>query len=255
MLGKWLRRHSSTSANGRALGRSEQLERDLQDLKHALERSGVGFLLDAMESSGFYSPLISKEPRTWRDPAPEEPEEISWYACRRAEQLSSEADKAALLQELEGEPRVGRRKHICFALAHLCSNTRDVKLYALLMEILAAEPDEEVRISAYIGLERLDKRGLDVHYLLDVAVNGSSNESPNAIYALENSDPARTEDALIEIIRFGGGRALDAGCRVLGMVGTRKCLSDLEMVKRRSRDLGLRSDIDQSIAEILARYP
>lgn len=228
--------------------REELLKRDLEQLKRALETNGMGYLLDAMESKALYSPRINRS-----DSGYESSEQVSWYATRHAEQLTAEADKVALLQELGRDPSTTRRGRICFALAHLCSNTSDVQLYAYLTELLETEPDADVRISTFIGLERLDKRGLDVDFLVDVAVNGTDNESPNAIFALKGTDPARTEDVLIDIIRYGTGRALYAGCSVLGEVGTTKCLEDLEKVKRRSRDASLRWAIDRSVTAIKAR--
>ena len=91
-----------------------------------LENNGIEFLISKMASNEVYSEYVLERRKI--DLSFGSTDNISWYAYKRSDQLSSQDDKEALLALLLDPKHSDSKKYIYCCLASICSNNNDKDL-------------------------------------------------------------------------------------------------------------------------------
>ncbi|ABG59019.1 HEAT repeat domain-containing protein [Cytophaga hutchinsonii] len=221
-------------------------------LESDLRNNDMSFLVNTMASEELYSPLLQRKRRTEISNT----DQVSWYACRRAETLSTEDEKEALLQLLALPAYEAKKRHLFFCLAYVCTNTKDNALFNFLMMHLEHEKDADVNISILIGIEKMDKTaaGLNIEPIKQLAKKRGVHLKTNAILAL-----AKTADPEVEPLLLGLFAATKDShmkniiCTTLETVGTRACVPLLTEAYRKTRNSLLRQGIDLVLNAVKSR--
>lgn len=230
--------------------RQRKVDEAVAALQDRLRTCSMIDLIDAMDNNELVHPSLKLKREKHKEFA--STDQISWYAFEQARKVGSQAHKAELLAMLGHAVDQNRRKHIYYTLGYYCSNAKDHEVYQQITQGILSENDS-IAESALIGLRRLDKTGLDITVLKQMAEQGQWELATTAIDALGRAPAAEVEDFLIGILRTTGAMEREAACGALARAGTEKSLPDLQELKKRTRDVLLRSTIEYAIAEIHKR--
>ncbi|MDZ7900173.1 MAG: HEAT repeat domain-containing protein [Arcicella sp.] len=235
------------------LGREKKLEKARIKLISDLEVGSIDFLISQMTNHEVYSPLLEKKQKresTWSST-----DYITWYAYERARELSSENDKKKLLLKLNSESDSSIKNHIYYCLSHICANSTDSKLFNFLMEKLEIEDNEECKVSILFGLRNMIKDlSCNLEPLKKMIHTKSIALKRMSISALSHVNDKDVEDLLLDIFKNKKDNHIRATvCFPLESVGTKKAIPVLNEVYKKTRDFGLRNDIERVIAFIKER--
>lgn len=233
------------------ISNDKKLEKTRLALIESLDIGDIEYLLKQMESTEIYSDLLNKKRQTETSNT----DEISWYAYRRAEKLSVSEEKEQLLQKLNIENNEVTRKHIYFCLAHYCKNTGDKSLFNFLMTCLDKEKDNNCRLSILIGISYMVKSAdLNIEPLKKLAKSRSRDLKINSIIALQQTNDSEVENLLLSIfIDTKDSHTKSMITHTLETTGTENSIPYLQEAYKKTRDYGLRSDIERTIEKIKAK--
>lgn len=230
------------------LSNDKKLEKARLALIESLDNGNIDYLLKQMGSSEIYSELLNKK----RQSETSNTDEISWYAYRRAEQLSLSDEKEHLLQKLNTETNETTKKHIYFCLAHLCKNTNDKSLFNFLMTCLDSEKDNNCRLSILIGISYMPKSAdLNIEPLKKLVKIRNRDLKINSIIALQQTNDIEVENLLLSLFTdTKDSHTKSMITHTLETTGTEKSIPHLQEAYKKTRDYGLRGDIERTIQKI-----
>ncbi|WP_236614062.1 HEAT repeat domain-containing protein [Nafulsella turpanensis] len=226
----------------------KELEKARIKLESELSIRGVDFLIEQMNSEDIYSPLLEKRRRTETSRT----DEVKWYAYRRAEELSTDNEKENLLNLRASHSASPKRKHIYFALAHLCKNRVDNELFDFLMKCLKSESDDICKRVILIGIQKMEKSAnLNIEPIKMLAKHKSRDLKVNSILALQKTHDEEVEQLLLDIFKgTKDSHIKNMICTPLQSVGTFKAVPILEEAYKKTRDIGLRHNIELTVNRI-----
>ena len=215
-----------------------------------LENCDIDFLVRQMMSNDIISPLLNQK----RKAETSSTDEISWYAYRRAEKLNSKDDKEQLLKKLDVESDPLVKKEVYFCLSHLCKNTADKQLFNFLTDKLETV-DKESKNSILMGLREMKKDlDLNIEPVKKLTKSKSWDVKINAIEALKYTEDKQVEDLLLMLFQdTNDSFTKGVICTSLSTLGTLKSVPVLQAALKKTRDVGLRYNLEDSIREIGVR--
>jgi len=224
----------------------KKIEKERDKLISDLENGDIEYLLKQMDSKEIFSPLLLRK----RKKVTSLTDDISWYAYRRAETLNSDSFKEQLISKVTNDLDSSIKQHAYFCLAHLCKNLNDKELFIFLMNQLELEKNNDCKTVILIGIRDMDKTDLNVDPIKKIAKSRSSINI-NAILALNLSNDSEIEDLLLELFDdTKDSHKKSMICSTLMTVGTQKSIPHLLAAYKRTRDYGLRSDIELAMKKI-----
>ncbi len=228
--------------------KDKKLEKARLTLIESLDNGTIDYLLNQMDSTEIYSPLLNKR----RETEISNTDNISWYAYRRAEKLNLSIEKQQLIDKLCSETDDNKKKHIYFCLGHYCKNKIDNSLFNFLMERLETEKDNNCRLSILIGISYMPKDAiLNIEPLKKLIKVRNRDLKINSIVALGHTNDNEVEDLLLSIfIDTKDIHTKSVITHTLEITGTKKSIPFLKEAYKRTRDYGLRSDIERTIEKI-----
>ena len=228
--------------------KNKKLEKARLELIESLKNGSIAYLLDQMNSSEIYSPLLTEK----RKDQISSTDDISWYAYRRAEELNSPREKQELIDQLNATTDDNRKHHIYFCLAHYCKNTIDNPLFNFLMERLEAEKDKQCKLSILIGIADMPKdAALNIEPLKKLTKIRNTDLKINSIIALRNTNDKEVEDLLLSIfVETKNSHTRAMITYTLETTGTGKSIPFLKEAYKKTRDYQLRSAIETAIEKI-----
>ncbi|MEZ4772422.1 MAG: HEAT repeat domain-containing protein [Bacteroidia bacterium] len=231
----------------------KKLEEAILKLETDLRNNDLRFLVEVMASDEIYSPLLHQRRQTEISSK----DYISWYGYRRAEKLESENDKQTLLSFLDDNKLQSKKRHVYFALAHLCKNRTDDQLFNFLMNRLEEEKDPDFKIAILIGIESMDKTAssINIEPIKTLAKGRSRELKIKAICALQKTNDTDVEPLLLKI--FEGTKdshIKNMICTPLETVGSEKSIPVLNKAYKNTRDYILRDGIERTLEEIDKRH-
>jgi hypothetical protein len=231
--------------------KDQKLEQAKLELIEDLKNGSIDYLLEQMNSTEIYSLLLNEK----RDTGRSNTDDISWYAYRRAEKLNSPLEKQELLDRLNSTEDCNRKKHIYFCLAHYCKNTTDNSLFNFLMNRLETEKDNSCRLSILIGIAYMPKESvLNIEPLKKLIKIRNRDLKINSIIALQKTNDKEVEDLLLSIfVDTKDSHTKSMIVHTLETIGTIKSISFLKEAYKKTRDYGLRGDIERTIYKIEAK--
>jgi hypothetical protein len=233
------------------LSNNKKLEKAKLALIESLDKGNIDYLLKQMESTEIYSDLLYKK----RQAETSSTDEISWYAYRRAENLCLKDEKEHLLKKLNIATNDITKKHIYFCLAHYCKNTNDKSLFNFLMTSLDSEKDSDCRLSILIGISYMSKSAdLNIEPLKNLVKIRNRDLKINSIIALQQTNDSEVENILLSL--FTDTKDSHTKLMIthtLETTGTEKSIPHLQEAYKRTRDYGLRDDIERTIEKIKAK--
>lgn len=243
-------RRKEIKQDGKPLTLADKLEIAKQQLIFDLEKNGMEFLITKMADNGDYSELITERRKTI-DSSYSSSDSASWYAYRQSEKLNSQEDKEELLSLLTTEKYADFKKYIYCCLSSICSNTNDKDLFNFLIDKVQIEDDERIKVSI---LSRLSDVMKDSTYNIEpiklLVKEGTGDESHAAIKALSNTNDPEVEDILLDEFKITSTHMKGMICGPLSTVGTLKSIPILKEAYKKTRDGGLRAEIDNTIYRI-----
>jgi hypothetical protein len=230
------------------LSTDKKLEKARLALIESLDNGNIDYLLNQMESTDIYSELLNKKRQTETSNT----DDISWYAYRRAEKLSLRNEKDGLLQKLNLESNENKKKHIYFCLAHYCKNTNDKSLFNFLMTCLESEKDNNCRLSILIGISYMRKSSdMNIEPLKKLAKTRNRDLKINSIIALQQTNDIEVENLMLSLFtETKDSHTKSIITHTLETTGTEKSIPYLQEAYKKTRDYGLRFDIERAIEKI-----
>ena len=230
---------------------SKKIEKAKAKLIEDLKNGSIDFLLQQMASDKIYSPLLNINRTTVVDNT----DDISWYAYRRAEELTTPADKEQLLKKLNFESDPSLKRHIYFCLSHLCKNTNDVVLFNFLMNTLEMEKDKDCKRIILLGLPDIKKNdSFNIEHLKKLANSKSRDLKTHSIRALRNTTDKEVEELLLgHFVGTKDSHMKNIISGTLKTVGTSKSIPILNEAHKKTRDYGLRYTIEETVKKITER--
>lgn len=246
-------RRKQNNQDSKPLTLEDKLEIAKQQLISNLEKNGMVFLITKMASNVDYSELITERRKTI-DSSYSSSDSTSWYAYRRSEKLNSQEDKEQLLALLINEKYADFKKYIYCCLSSICSNTNDKNLFNFLIDKVQMEDDERIKISI---LSRLSNVIKDSTYNIEpiklLVKEGTGDESHAAIRALANTNDPEVENILLDEFKITTTHMKGIICGPLSTVGTLKSIPVLKEAYKKTRDGGLRAEINNTIYRVETR--
>lgn len=182
-------------------------------------------------------------------------DKVSWFAMQRSFELSSEKDKAELLELLHDEAYSSQRSDIYRCLGSICGNTNDKELCNLLIRVIDITRDERTIVSILSRLQNVKKDdSINIEPIKKHLKEGNSDIILAAIRALAHTNDSEVEDLLLEEFKYANSNLKTTICITLESVGAEKAIPVLQKAYKRTRDQGLRMHIDDALAKISARH-
>lgn len=228
----------------------KKLEETKNKLISDLEKGSLDFVLDKMESTEIYSPLLEETRKTLVSSE----HDVCRYAYIRGTQYNSLSDKEQLLKKLSIETNPIRKSNLYFCLAHYCNNSSDKSIFNFLMDKILAE-DDNCKKSILLGIQEMNKDAdLNIEPLKKLATSKKSELYWNAIFALQNTHDPEVETLLLSIFEETKNNVKKGViCASLRSIGTKKSLPILQDTYKKTRDASLRWDIELAIQAIEER--
>ena len=220
-------------------------------LIESLNKGDIENLLNQMGNTNIFSDLLIKK----RQAQTSNTDEISWYAYRRAEDLSLSSDKEQLIKRLNNESNDSKRRHIYFCLAHYCKNTNDKSLFNFLMDCLESEKNNDCKLSILIGILYMPKsKDLNIEPIKKLTKTRNRDLKINSIIALQQTNDEQVENLLLSLfIETKDNHTKSIIINTLETTGTEKSIPYLKESYKKTRDYGLRGDIERTIEKITAK--
>lgn len=246
-------RRNKIKQDSKPLTLTDKLEIAKQQLISDLEKNGMVFLITKMASNADYSELITERRKTI-DSSYSSSDSTSWYAYRQSEKLNSQNDKKELLALLTNENYADFKKYTYCCLSNICSNTNDKDLFNFLIDKVQIEDDERIKVSILSRLSDVIKdSSYNIAPIKILVAEGTADESHAAIKALSNTNDREVEDILLDEFKITSTHMKGMICGPLSTVGTLKSIPILKEAYKKTRDGGLRAEIDNTIYKIESR--
>ncbi|MGB4771269.1 MAG: HEAT repeat domain-containing protein [Chitinophagaceae bacterium] len=205
--------------------KSLRLEEDLNKLLSDLENGDMKYLVKQMGNDNIYSELLHKK----RKYEISSTDDISWYAYRQSEKLSSARDKNELLQILLDKEFASFKKYIYTCLANICSNNNDRELFNFLVDKVLYEDDDSITTSVLSRFGEVKKdETFNIEPIKKLVVSGTYDVSHAAIKALSNSNDSEVETLLLDEFKITDRHMQGMICGPLSTVGTLKSIPVLK---------------------------
>lgn len=127
---------------------------------------------------------------------------ISWKARREAEKLHDEKLVQPLMNFIAKESDAAKRDSAYFVLAQIALNTGNEAAAPFIVQQLAAEQDDDLRISMLLHLKPLSKsKGTDLQPVISYLTSENEQLRQAAIQALQHAESSAAEEALVNIVK------------------------------------------------------
>ncbi len=176
---------------------------------------------------------------------------ISWFAVAELRNRKKEDDKMLLLKALQ-DPKKYDKHYVLYCLGFLCSHTQDKALFSFLMQELAPPKNKDFVTTALMGLrDFIITPELNIETLLHYAqIKNNNSLRVQAILALCYCQHPGMEDYFLDMLKGASNHIRDMIMSPLETVATKKSKHILEEMYKRTRDYGLRSNIERILAKI-----
>jgi hypothetical protein len=176
---------------------------------------------------------------------------ISWFAVAELRKRKGEEDKNLLITALQ-EPLKYEKDYVLYTLGFLCSHTQDKELFRFLMKELAPPQNKDLVTTALMGLRNfIITPELSINTLLRYAqIKNNNSLRVHALQALSHCQHPGIEDFFLNTLKGASNNIRSMLMFPLETVVTKKSKPILEQMYKRTRDYGLRSDIERIIAKI-----
>ncbi len=227
-------------------------EKELQEAKQKvisdLETKGIKLLLSALKSDEVYSEIILERQKKGSFNGDDN---ISWLAFLQTTKLHTSADKEELLSLLDNKEYEDQRRDILCCLSSVCSNSNDRELFFFLLKIIEKEEEESTVVSVLSRLDDFKKdKDLNIEFIKNLVVHGTSDIRRAAIKALQNSEDPAVEDLLLSEFKCSDKITQIEICATLNTVGTIKSLPVMKAEYKKTKDRALRMLIEITIERI-----
>jgi hypothetical protein len=229
---------------------NSSLEEDLKKLLFDLENGDMKYLVKQMNNDNIYSELLLEKRKSQISSS----DDISWYAYRQSEKISSLKDKTELLTLLLDEEYVNLKKYIYTCLANICSNNNDRELFNFLVDKILDEDDDNITASVLSRFKNVKKdETFNIEPIKKFVAEGAYDVSHAAIKALSNSNDPEVETLLLDEFKITDKHMKGMICGPLSTAGTLKSIPVLKETYKKTRDNFLRCAIEDAIYKIEKR--
>jgi hypothetical protein len=229
-----------------------KLEIAKRELVAELNQKDIKFLVEKLSSDALYSPLILEKREI--DGTYESGDGVSWYAYQHSNTLCDPGDKKVLLGMLIDPSYIAAKKQIYLCLSSLCANTNDRDLFNFLIEKMEEENNDSISIVIMARMEKIKKDStFNLAPIKTALAEGTYHVVAAAIKALANTNDTEVESLLLSEFQIVDKHLKAMICGSLETRGTSNAIPILKKEYKKTRDVLLKSSIDQTIHAIEKR--